>query len=132
MRTLIKNFQLDARKLSGDADAQAIPLALKHFGIAPEKYTSGMIVSRSIDSRRGGPHLVYTLLLELADDVKCPLPPATEEELAKLAPPHLELAESPLRHPVVIGTGPAGIFGALALALAGCKPVILDRGAPVE
>ena len=28
MRTIIKNFQLDARKISGDADAQAIPLAL--------------------------------------------------------------------------------------------------------
>ena len=132
MRAIIKNFKLDARKLAGDADAQAIPLVLKHFGIRPEKLTGGMIVSRSIDSRRGGPHLVYTLLLELADDVKCPLPPATEEELAKLAPPQLELAESPLRHPVVIGTGPAGIFGALALALAGCRPVILDRGAPVE
>lgn len=132
MWTIVKNFQLDARKLGKDADALAVPLALKHFGVAPAKLVSGRIVGRSVDSRRGGPHLVYTLLLELADGGGLSLAPASEDELAKLSPPRLELEGSRLSHPLVVGTGPAGIFGALALAIAGCRPVILDRGAPVE
>jgi uncharacterized FAD-dependent dehydrogenase len=42
-------------------------------------------------------------------------------------PPHVSL-----RHPVVVGTGPAGIYGALVLAMAGCEPLIVDAGTPVE
>ena len=33
--------------------------------------------------------------------------------------------------PVVVGTGPAGLMAALALAEAGARPVILERGRPV-
>lgn len=34
--------------------------------------------------------------------------------------------------PIVVGSGPAGMFAGLALAEAGLKPIILERGAPVE
>ncbi len=34
--------------------------------------------------------------------------------------------------PVIIGTGPAGLFCGYMLAKAGFKPVLLERGAPVE
>ena len=34
--------------------------------------------------------------------------------------------------PVVVGAGPAGLFAALALAKAGARPIILERGLPVE
>lgn len=38
---------------------------------------------------------------------------------------------SPCR-PVVIGAGPAGLFCALALCLRGARPILLERGQPVE
>ncbi len=34
--------------------------------------------------------------------------------------------------PVVVGMGPAGLFAALALAEAGARPIILERGLPVR
>ena len=39
---------------------------------------------------------------------------------------------SPTKTVVVVGTGPAGLFCALQLALKGVKPILLDRGQPVE
>lgn len=34
--------------------------------------------------------------------------------------------------PVVVGSGPAGLFCALMLARAGFKPLLIERGAPVD
>lgn len=34
----------------------------------------------------------------------------------------------PKKRPVIIGFGPAGMFAALVLAMAGCKPLVLERG----
>ena len=35
-------------------------------------------------------------------------------------------------HVVIVGSGPAGLFSAYILAKAGVKPIIIERGAPVE
>ncbi len=44
--------------------------------------------------------------------------------------------EIPEKHfsssPVVVGAGPAGLFAALALAMAGACPTVLERGLPVD
>lgn len=42
-----------------------------------------------------------------------------------------KIAESTVR-PVVIGFGPAGMFAALVLAMAGVRPIVLERGADVD
>ncbi len=34
--------------------------------------------------------------------------------------------------PIVVGAGPAGLFAALVLARCGARPILLERGRPVE
>ncbi len=36
------------------------------------------------------------------------------------------------KRPVVVGMGPAGLFAALELAQCGLRPIVIERGAPVE
>lgn len=43
----------------------------------------------------------------------------------------LPSAETP-SSPIVVGSGPAGLFAALILAEAGARPIVIERGEPVE
>lgn len=120
----ITGFKVDSTKVPADIDDRIAGLAAQSEGIALSWLRDWRITGKSIDARRGRPMLLYNLELDIdAGDVPAVLH----------AVPELDLPEAvSLRHPIVVGTGPAGIFAALALAMAGAKPLILDRGRPVE
>lgn len=139
MRLILRKLELSlkaADKLDGDPDAKLKGYIAHHYGLPDSRGIRGYrILKRSVDARRKpNLRLVYQLEVEIGDGVKIP-----RRERCEKAPPkppnylsNLKLAKKTPRRPLVVGTGPAGMFCAWLLARHGLNPVIVDRGFTVE
>ena len=100
--------------------------------LAPDQLVSFSLVRRSVDARdKSDVHFVLSVDLEVRNEAavlkRCRfLTPAPVQEPVSLPPSRLE------RRPLVVGAGPAGLFAALTLARAGARPILIERGKPVE
>lgn len=118
-------------KLSPDADASEIrQKALSVIGKKESQIENFRIVRQSVDARKKQVQLVYSVELSVKDGTTLPDHPnvrilPAEEKSAPLQS-HLK------GRPVIVGTGPCGLFCALTLARAGAAPIILERGARVD
>jgi uncharacterized FAD-dependent dehydrogenase len=110
---------------------------LDRLGLSAEHLINYRIFRRGIDARnRDSIFLIYTIdveaddeqaiLMRLRDDPHIALTPDTTYRFVAHAPKDL-----PSR-PVVIGTGPCGLFAALILAQMGFRPILLERGKEVR
>jgi uncharacterized FAD-dependent dehydrogenase len=105
----------------------------------PDAIASWRILRKSLDARRHDDiHFVYTVEVSLAEG----------EDESRVVETHAssgverhhaeaffwpETGSEPLAHrPVVIGSGPAGLFAAYFLARSGYAPLVLERGKPVK
>ncbi len=106
--------------------------AARSLGVPAGEVRSWRVLRRSLDARGDRPpRFVCRVGLELRADLPVaqkggvsrwddrPVP----EPLPVPVPPH---------PPVVVGAGPAGLFAALRLAAHGLRPVVVERGKPVE
>ncbi|CAA7600351.1 Pyridine nucleotide disulphide reductase class-I [Acididesulfobacillus acetoxydans] len=115
------------------------PQTIAHKLKIPLEALAGIrVIRRSLDARKK-PDLffVYTLQFSLnvrEREVRRLLARVPEIREVPAAEPLLPVnpAEKLSHRPVVVGTGPAGYFAALALAQAGYRPLVLERGDSVE
>ncbi|MBP0466521.1 NAD(P)/FAD-dependent oxidoreductase [Roseomonas sp. PWR1] len=129
-------------KLPLDHAEGAIEAALlARLGLQPGELRSFKVARRAWDARRKSDiHLVYSIDFEVADEAALLRRAAGDPTLARTLAPQPEqdyrhVARAPgagWKRPVVIGTGPCGIFAALILAEMGFRPIILDRGKVVR
>ena len=88
---------------------------------------------RSVDARQK-PRLVFAYRLTARLRAGSPVHEGEGVEVLVAPPPqddalwHLPLRQPLPLHPLIVGTGPAGLMAAYLLAAHGCKPLILDRG----
>lgn len=121
---LVRELSLDPE--AGEAQLRAA--VAQRLGVKEGELGEVVVRRRSLDTRRGV-HRVYTVAVEAPVDhsphpTVVPLPPA--------APPPVIPSRRLAQTPVVVGSGPAGLFAALVLARSGNPPIIIERGQPVE
>ena len=123
-------------KLGIDEDISLLKkLILKKLKIKENELIKYFIYKESIDARkRGRIDFVYTVDVELKNEKKI-LKNSIKDvvEVKQRDYISIEMGSQKLKNrPVIIGSGPAGLFAALLLAQRGFNPIMLERGLDVD
>src|SRR5919197_5879359 len=101
------------------------------LGVDVAALESMRVVRSVLDARKkGSPRFIHTLEVELAPGRRpAQLPPDVVE--ADPPPPPPAPVREPQQRPIVVGTGPAGLFCALGLLERGVRSILIERGREV-
>ena len=119
--------------LPPDGDmARLVQAAARQLRISPNEIKQLDLKRRSVDARKKNDvRIIYTVDVAVK---------GREDKILKMAHcARASLAQDPVYHvpqprsipsqrPVIVGFGPAGMFAALVLSMAGLRPLVLERG----
>lgn len=103
------------------------------LNISNEELISWHIYKKSIDARKNEVFYVYSVNVEVKDQKK---------KLSRIKNNNIQEVQMPRdfqpvpykteKRPIIVGSGPTGLFSALMLAKTGARPIIIERGKKVE
>ena len=142
MRFEINNLKQPVKEITFDNDADTVRLlAAGKLGISEKDIKGIRILRRSVDARdKKDVLLVYSAEVELAEDMSLSRYRRIKDVViingqADQGDTKKELAFGSGKinnRPIIIGSGPAGLFAGLILAQHGYRPLILERGSDVD
>lgn len=111
--------------------------ACARLGLDPGELRGFRIASKSLDARRRRGIFRYVCHVDLAVDRATRKMRQAEKSgrLVATAPPariEVDRSDPSLRHVVVVGAGPAGLYAAWVLGRNGVKVTLIDRGARLD
>ncbi|MCK5271738.1 MAG: FAD-dependent monooxygenase, partial [Sedimentisphaerales bacterium] len=109
---------------------------LERLGIPDCQLLTFTIVHKSIDARRKN-HIVAVYTIDVGIENESELLPGFSQDIRISAAPRMNYQLPTVGNihgasPVVVGSGPCGLFVALILAQLGLKPVLIERGKEVS
>ncbi len=122
------------RRIPPEIDLET--LVARRLDLPEEDILSLDVVKTTTDARHHLPVRVYSLDVEVTDPESVLQKLSDDRQVAPAPPPATGSYEGPRRRmgsqPLVVGTGPAGLFVTLALIGMGYKPMVIDRGKVVR
>lgn len=104
---------------------------VKKLRISPENLLSVRLSRKSVDARKKTDvHFIISVDIEVKNENKILKTVKNAVKTEKFVY-KADSVSSSFKRPVVVGFGSAGMFSALVLAMAGAKPIVIERGADV-
>jgi uncharacterized protein len=133
----LTSLRLTEVKLPLDHTLQALNAAVcARLNLQPHDIRSITIFRRGFDARKKSDiHFIYTLDVETIDNAAVIARThvgAKPDMRYKFVTDASKAPDKNFKRPVIIGTGPCGLFAALTLAQMGFKPLVLERGKAVR
>ncbi|HTS79348.1 MAG TPA: FAD-dependent oxidoreductase [Myxococcaceae bacterium] len=115
----------------GEPEALLRRRAAEALGVRPDDLATVRVVRAVLDARKkGAPRTIHTLEVSFAEGRTPDRLPAGVTETEPIPPPAPRVRRPELL-PLIVGTGPAGLFCALGLLERGVPSVLLERGREV-
>lgn len=136
MQIVISNIKINVNKIINKDEVIILNKLISKEYKLDNNYSFIKISKKSLDARKK-PELfyIYSVVIEVSDkDCKRLLRLNTINEYSpkKYCFPCNDLTVSEDNRPIIIGFGPAGMMAGLALAKAGLRPIIYERGPAVD
>ncbi|HYF75103.1 MAG TPA: FAD-dependent monooxygenase, partial [Candidatus Nitrosocosmicus sp.] len=142
MRFEINNLKQSLKDIQGGSDIEIVRmLAAKRLKLSESDISDIRILKRSVDARdKRDVLLIYSAEVEAAGDMNLSRYRQVKDIVMLGGQEQKEDQEKELacrsrrinNRPIIIGSGPAGLFAGLILAKQGYRPLILERGADVD